>query len=111
MAATALTVTQLDHETAVTLPASPGVAADTTNGNSVANGGNTLLVVNNTAGSSATVDLVTPGTVDDLPVGDRQFTVPANTIQLVRVGPPSVYGTTVRINSSATTVKLAAYAF
>lgn len=106
----AIAVTQLDHTTAVTWPASPGVAADPVGFDTVANGGRTLLVVNNTAGTSATVDIVTPGKVDGLDVEDRQFTIPATTVQLVPLGPTSVYGTNVTVKASAATVQLAAYA-
>lgn len=106
----ALTATNLTHTAASTFPASPGAAADTTNGDTVPNGGNTILVMNNTAGTSGTVTVRTPGKVDDLDIADRIFTVPANTIQLVKLGPPSAYGSSTRIDCSATTIKIAAYA-
>lgn len=106
----AIAVTQLDHETAVTLPASPGVAADTVNGDTVANGGSTLLVVNNTDASSQDITVVTPGKVDDLDVEDRVFTVPASTVQFVRLGPVSVYGSSVTVTCLSANVLLAAYA-
>jgi hypothetical protein len=105
-----LTVTTLDHITPVTWPATPGQAADTTNGDLASNGGSTILVMNNTAGSAGTCTVETSATVDGLPVGDRQFTVPANTIQLVKLGPVSVYGTTTKITCSAATMRVAAYA-
>ena len=105
----AITATNLSHTAASTFPADPGVAAAAADGDTVPNGGNTILVMNNTAGASATVTVVTPGSVDGLAVADRTFTVPANTIQLVKLGPPSAYGTNTRIDCSATTVKLAAY--
>lgn len=104
-----ITPTNLTHTTASTWPASPGVAADTTNGDQVPNGGYTILVMNNTAGSSATVTVVTSATVDGLPVDNRVFTVPANTVQLVKLGPISTYGSSTRVDCSATTVKIAAY--
>jgi hypothetical protein len=106
----ALTVTQLDHDTAVTLPASPGTAADTTNGDTVANGGYTLLVVNNTDAASQDVTIVTPGKVDALNVEDRVFTVPASTIQFIRLGPVAVYGSNVTVTCNSANVLLAAYA-
>lgn len=104
-----ITPTNLTHTTAVTFPASPGVAADTTNGDQVPNGGYTVLVMNNTAASSATVTIQTSATVDGLSVQDRVFTVPANTIQLVKLGPINTYGSSTRVDCSATTVKVAAY--
>lgn len=111
MPATALTVTQLSHATArnITLADTPGVDADATNGNSVANGGSTLLVCNNTAGSSATVTIDVAQTVDGQAVTDRVFTVPANKVHLIKLGPPTVYGNPTIVTASATTVKLAAY--
>lgn len=104
-----ITPTALTHTTPVTFPTSPGVAADTTNGDQVPNGGYTVLVMNNTAGTSATVTARTSTTVDGLPVEDRVFTVPANTIQLVKLGPINVYGSSTRVDCSATTVRIAAY--
>lgn len=106
----ALTATNLTHTTPVTWPATPGVAADTTNGDTIPNGGSTILVMNNTAASSGTVTVVTTSTVDGLPVNDRVFTVPATTIQLVKLGPVSVYGTSTRVDCSAATLRVAAYA-
>lgn len=106
----ALTATTLTHTTPVTWPATPGVAADTTNGDTIPNGGSTILVMNNTAASPGTVTVITTSTVDGLPVNDRVFTVPATTIQLVKLGPVSVYGTTTRVDCSASTLRVAAYA-
>jgi hypothetical protein len=105
----ALTATNLTHKTPVTLPASPGVAAAASNGDTVPNGGQTILFMNNTAGTSGTVTITTTSEVDDLPVGDLVFTIPANTVQVVKLGPVSVYGTSTRIDCSATTIKLLAY--
>lgn len=106
----ALTATTLTHTAAVTWPATPGVAADTTNGDTFPNGGSTILVMNNTAASSGTVTVRTTAVVDGLPVDDRVFTVPATTIQLVKLGPTSVYGASTRVDCSATTLRVAAYA-
>lgn len=105
----ALTATALDHKTPVTLPASPGVAAAASGGDTVPNGGSTVLFMNNTAGTSGIVTVTSTATVDDLPVGDLQFTVPANTVQVVLLGPVNVYGTSTRVDCSATTIKLLAY--
>lgn len=105
-----IAVTQLDHTAAATLPASPGVAADTVNGDTVANGGSTLLVINNTNAAPQNVTVVTPGKVDGLDVADRVFNVPATTVQIVPLGPPSVYGTNVTVTAVSADVRLAAYA-
>lgn len=106
----ALSATTLTHTAAATWPATPGAAADTTNGDTVPNGGSTILVMNNTAGASGTVTIRTPGTVDGLPVEDRVFTIPANTIQLTKLGSPAHYGSPTRIDCSAATIRIAAYA-
>ena len=110
MTATARTATTLTHTTATTLPASPGTAADNVNGDTFPNGGNTFLVMNNTAGSSGTVTVSFTATVDNQAVTARQFTVPANTIQMVKLGPVPYYGDPVTVTASASTIKLAAYA-
>jgi hypothetical protein len=106
----ALTATTLTHTAAVSWPASPGVAAAAANGDTIPNGGETILVMNNTAGASATVTVRTTVNVDGLTAPVRTFTVPANTIQLVKLGPVSVYGSSTRVDCSATSVQLAAYA-
>lgn len=106
----ALTATTLTHTTAVTWPSSPGVAAAASGGDTVPNGGSTILVMNNTTAGAETVTVSTTATVDGLPVEDREFTVPANTIQLVKLGSVSVYGSSTRVDASATGVHLAAYA-
>jgi hypothetical protein len=106
-----LTATNLTHTTAVSLPAtaSLGTVAAASGGDTVPNGGTTILFMNNTAGASATVTVTSTAVVDGLPVGDREFTVPANTVQVVKLGPTSVYGTSTRIDCSATTVRLLAF--
>lgn len=110
MPATALTPTQLTHTTPVTVAASPGATSDNTNGNSFPNGGNTILVMNNTGGASATATIAITTTVDGQAVTGRVHTVPAGTIQWVKLGPVAIYGSTVTVTPSASTLKLAAYA-
>lgn len=107
----ALSATNLTHKTAVSLPAtaSLGTPAAASGGDTVPNGGQTVLFMNNTAGASATVTVTTTSEVDDLAVADLVFTVPANTVQVVKLGPTSIYGTSTRIDCSATTVRLLAF--
>lgn len=105
----ALNATSLTHTAAVTWPTVPGAPADLANGDTVPNGGSTILVMNNTAGTSATVTIRTPGEIDGLAVGDRTFTVPANSIQLAKLGSPAHYGSPTRVDCSAATVRIAAY--
>lgn len=112
MPATAITPTQVTHTTVTALPAtaSLGTAADTANGNSFPNGGSSLLLMNNTAGSGATVSVAFGSTVDGQAVTPRSYSVAANTIAFVKLGPVSLYGSTVTVTASATTVRLAVYA-
>lgn len=105
MPATALSATTLTHTTPVTLASSPGAAGDNTNGNTVPNGGSSVLFMNNTAGSSGTVTVALTTTVDGQTVTSRTFTIPANTVQMVKLGPVAYYGTTVTVTPSASTIK------
>ena len=110
MPPTARSATTLTHTALATLLADPGTAADNVNGDSFPNGGSTILVMNNTAGSSGTVTIATTQSVDGLTPATREFTIPANSIRLAKLGPPTIYGTTVTVTASAATIKLQAFA-
>jgi hypothetical protein len=110
MAATARTATQLTHTALATLLADPGTAADNVNGDSFPNGGSSILIMNNTAGASGTVTIATTQSVDGLTAPTRQFTIPANSIRVAKLGPPSIYGSTVTVTASAATIKLQVFA-
>lgn len=110
MPATARTATTVTHTALSTLLADPGTAADNVNGDSFPNGGNTLLVMNNTAVGSGTVTISVDQQVDGLAVTGRQFTIPATSIRVVKLGPVAVYGSTVTVTASASTIKLQAFA-
>jgi hypothetical protein len=112
MTATPLTVTQMDHKTAlnITLADTPGTNADNVNGNSIANGGKVLLVMNNTGGSSATVSVAYGSTYDGQTVPALQFTIPAGKVSQAPLGTPAQFGQSTLVTASASTVKLAAYA-
>jgi hypothetical protein len=43
-------------------------------------------------------------------VTPRQYTIPANSIRVVKLGPPAIYGSTVTVVCSASTIKLQAFA-
>ena len=109
MPPTARTATTVTHTALATLLADPGTAADNVNGDSFPNGGNTLLVMNNTAGSSGTVTISITQLVDGQSVTGREFTIPANSIRIAKLGPPAVYGSTVTVTASAATIKLQAF--
>ena len=66
--------------------------------------------MNNTAGSSGTVTIATTLSVDGLTAPTRQFTIPANSIRVAKLGPPAIYGSTVTVTASASTIKLQAFA-
>lgn len=110
MAATAHTATTLGHTTAATFPTSPGAAANATDGDTFPNGGSSILVMNNTDASSHTVEVALSATVDGLAVTPRSFTVPASTVQLVKLGSVADYGSTVKVTADSNLVKLAVYA-
>lgn len=107
MAATALTATEIG-KTAATLAASPGVAANATDGNLVPNNGNTILLMNNTGGSTYAVTVAFADTVDGQVVTPLSYSVPANTIHMVKLGAPSIYGTTTLVTAANVAVKLLA---
>jgi hypothetical protein len=109
MPATARTATQLTHTSLATLLADPGTAADNVNGDSFPNGGATILIMNNTAGSSGTVTISTTLSVDGLTAPTRQFTIPANSIRVAKLGPANIYGSTTTVMASASTIKLQAF--
>jgi hypothetical protein len=110
MPATARTATTITHTALATLLADPGTAADNVNGDSFPNGGSTILIMNNTAGASGTVDIATTLATDGLTPPVRQFTIPANSIRVAKLGPPAIYGSTVTVTASASTIKLQAFA-
>lgn len=111
MAATVLPVTQLDHKTMVnvTLADTPGVVADNVNGNSVANGGKTFIVINNTVASPATVTIAYGTTYDGQTIPAISLTIPASKVEMIPLGVPAQFGQSVLVTASANTVKLAAY--
>jgi hypothetical protein len=110
MPATARTATTVTHTALATLLADPGTAADNVNGDTFPNGGSTLLVMNNTAGSSGTVTIATTQSVDGLTAATRTHTIPANSIRVTKLGPPAIYGSTTTVTASASTIKLQAFA-
>lgn len=107
MPATALTVRTINQ--AGLTPLTAETAADNLNGNSFVNGPNVWLEASNTAGTSQTVTIVTPGTVGGNAIADKVITL-ATTVK-VRIGPldPAVYGDPVTFTASAATVTVAVY--
>lgn len=110
MPVVARTATTLTHTAAVAVAASPGTAANVPDGDTFPNGGNTVLVMNNTGAAPYFVDIFQAAGQDNLPAQARRFTVPATTIQEVKLGPPGIYGSTVLVKAENVAVKLLAKA-
>ena len=110
MAVVARSATTLTHTVAVAVAASPGTAANVPDGDTFPNGGNTILVMNNTGASPYYVDVFQASGQDGLDAVARRFTVPATTIHEVKLGPPPIYGATVLVKAENVAVLLSAKA-
>lgn len=102
MAATALTV-QTSAETGTTLPAQ--VNGDNVNGNSFANTGQQLVLLTNTAGAGATCTVAFGYQVRGQTIPPISISVGANARVLAGPYNPSIYGSTVILTPSASTLK------
>ncbi|GAB2718197.1 hypothetical protein [Streptomyces bullii] len=78
------------------LPAA--TAGDVANGNSVANDGRVVLIVNNTGASSRTITFHTARSVDGLTAPVRSETVPAGETQVFGPFSPNDYGNPLAFN-------------
>lgn len=107
MAATAVTVNALDHKTVLTKPTP--VACDATNGNSAPNGGNLILELNNTGGSTYTVAVAFGSAVDGQSVTPLSYSIPAGGTIMVGGWPVSTYGSTLVFTANNVAVKYIAY--
>lgn len=105
MPRTALTVTQASRAGTV-LPAA--TAGDVANGNSVANNGQVVLIVENTGASTRTVTFHTIRSVDGLAAPTRVESIPAGQVQLFGPYDPTDYGTTVGVNAEHAEVTIQA---
>jgi hypothetical protein len=105
MAATAVTVTTLDHKTAVVKPTP--VACDATNGNSAINGGSLVLEFTSTAGGTVTVSF--PTTVDGQSVTPLTYTFSGAQTRIAGGWPPSIYGSVVNFTASVATITVVPY--
>lgn len=106
MAVIALTTNTITSTGLTPVPAEAAAAVD---GNTFVNGPTTWLEATNTTGSSATVTITTPGTVDGNAIADKVITLAASA--KTRIGPLStvVYGPTVTVTGSVVGVTLAVY--
>jgi hypothetical protein len=84
---------------------SAGTAGNTSDGNSVVNTGKTLVLVKNTAGTSATVTLPITRTVLGQAVTSKTYTIAAGAEVLIPLPGTDDVGATVVLTPSATTVE------
>lgn len=81
------------------------------NGDTFANDGKTVLVVENNSGAGITFNVVTSQTVEsDLDVEDRQISVDNGDIDIVGPFNTGIYGTTVTVNTWSSTTSVTIYA-
>lgn len=104
---TPVTSTNIDHKVSLLKPTA--VACDATNGNSVANGGNLILELNNSGASSYTVTISATPTGDGQAVTPIVYTLAAGETRLVGGWPPSFYGNPLVFTANNVAVKYIAY--
>lgn len=95
MPRTSIATTQASRSGTV-LPAA--TAGDVVNGNSVANDGRTVLIVNNTGATSRTITFQTTVSVDGLTAPVRSETIPAGETQVFGPFSPNDYGNPLGFN-------------
>lgn len=105
MAATAVTVNNLDHKTAMVKPAA--VACDNVNGNRATNGG--TLVLELTASAGGTVTISFPNTVDGQAITPITYTFTGAQTRVAGGFPVAYYGSEVTFTASASTITYIAY--
>lgn len=105
MARTPIAVTGISRSGA-TAPAA--VAADTGDGNSVQNPGDTVLILTNSGGSDHTAQISITATVDGQPVAPRTITIPAGATRYAGPYDPLRYGRTLLVTADSTDVQIAA---
>jgi hypothetical protein len=105
MPATAVTVHNVDHKTALVKPAA--VACDNVNGNRATNGGHLFLELTSTAGGSVTVSF--PNLVDGQSVTPLSYTFTGAQTKVVGGWPVNIYGSEVTFTASVNTITYIAY--
>ena len=108
MPATALTATQVGHKTPVALPTpASGTAMDATNGNTIPNGGSTLLLIYNSGATTRTVTISFNATVDGQAVTSLgPFDLAATTEYALMLGAPAHYGNPTLVTANNAEVKV-----
>lgn len=105
MAATAVTVYNIDHKTAMVKPTP--VACDNVNGNSATNGGTLILELTSSSGGTVTVSF--PNTVDGQSVTPITYTLTGAQTRVAGGYPVAYYGSTVTFTASASSITVIAY--
>lgn len=101
------TVYNIDHHVSLLKPTP--VACDATNGNSVANGGNLILELNNTGASPYTVTISANPTGDGQAVTPIVYTLAAAETRLVGGWPPNFYNNPLVFTANNVAVKYIPY--
>lgn len=107
MPATAVTVTNLDHKTAVVKPAPE--ACDEVNGNRAINGGTLILELTSAAGGTVTVSFPASVSVDGQVPASIVYTFTGAETRLVGGFPVQYYGSEVTFTASVDTITVIAY--
>lgn len=107
MPATAVTVNNLDHKTALTKP-SPA-ACDNVNGNRATNGGSLILELTSSAGGTVEVAFPASASVDGQTVESLSYSFTGAQTKLVGGWPVSIYGSEVTFTASVSTITVIAY--
>lgn len=109
MAPTPITPVSLsNHKSSVVVDPSAWSAGNATDGNTVPNGGATILGMNNSGASSRTVT-VALSTVDGQAVTAVTHTIAAGVVRYVKLGNPTYYGNPTLVTPSHVEVKLQAF--
>lgn len=90
------------------IAAPAGAASDNVNHNSVVNDGSTWLLIANTGGSTGTVAVAIAETVDGMAVPARSYSVAASAAIWAGPFPTSIYGRSLDLLPSASTMHIAA---
>jgi hypothetical protein len=106
MVATAITVNTITRAGSAPVTEAAG---DNTNGNSFPNNGATWLECTNGGGSAATVTVAYPAKVDGQTVPAKSYSLAASAKARIGPFPPAIYGNTVVVTASASSVTIAAY--
>lgn len=109
MAPTAITAVSLsNHKSSVVVDPATWPAGNATDGNTCANGGETILGMNNSGASSRTVVVTIPASsaTDSQAVTGVTHTIAAGVVRYVKLGPPGIYGAVTLVTPSHIEMKL-----